>query len=69
MLSKISRTISMAALITFLGVQAEEQSILNGAKVSDFDIDFSNSWNNLALIDGNFKSLYHTTGIDNTGNG
>ena len=37
---------------------AEEQSILIGATMDDFDIDFDQTWNDLALIDGCYKSQW-----------
>ena len=47
--------------VNFPAVSAEEQSILDRATLSSYDIDFSTSWNEMALIDGNFKSKYSTT--------
>ena len=43
----------MVVLFTLMGVSAEEQSILNGAIVSNYNIS-PESWNDIAMIDGNF---------------
>ena len=63
--SSISLIISMAVLFTSMGVSAEEKSILDGATVSKFtDFEPTWTWNEVAGIDGNFKSLF-TTNFDN----
>ena len=49
---------STVDLSTFLGVEAEEKSILHDASLSQDELIKKYTWNELGLIDGNFKSLY-----------
>ena len=67
--SSISLIISMAVLFTSMGVSAEEKSILDGATVSLTDFFSAISWSEVALIDGNFKSFFHTTNSNPNGDG
>ena len=46
---------------TYLVARAEEESILKGATLGNYDVDSEQTWNSLALIDGNFKSLITST--------
>ena len=59
----------VVVLLTYLSVLAEEESILNSAAVGDYDIDFKYRWNEIALIDGNFKSLIISGWRDINGDG
>ena len=56
-------------LFTLLAVRAEEQSILNGAVLSGYDVMAHKTWNELSLIDGSFKSLYYNSFTDINGDG
>ena len=56
-----SFVLSLIALLNLLGVRSEEQSILNSATQSDINMEFQWTWSELALIDGCFKSLYHSS--------
>ena len=44
------------ALLPFVDVLAEERSILHDATVSGYDMETTETFNDRALIDGNFKS-------------
>ena len=55
--SSFPLVVSLVVLLNFLAVSAEEKSILNDAKLSSYDVNFDLSWNKVAAIDGNFKSL------------
>ena len=51
----------LVSIIILFGIYAEEQSILNGARIKDYDLSHGWTWNDYALIDGNFKSFHHAT--------
>ena len=59
-LSNLSRLVLLIVLFTFLDVWAEESSILDGATQNNSDAKSDVTWNLISLIDGNFKSMYHS---------
>ena len=56
-------------LLASLGVFAEEQSVLIGARVGMYDLSWGYEWNDHAIIDGNFKSITIMSYNDINGDG
>ena len=42
-------------------MEAEEQSILSAATLGSYNLLLPWTWNELALIDGSFKTMFHAT--------
>ena len=63
-LSSLPPVFLRAFLLTFNGVLAEENSILIGATLAQFDLDIGYNFSSLAAIDGNYKSLFHNSRVN-----